>query len=378
MPYVCSHNSIRKKVSINWFLALSYLASQTEMNTKRKKILLCSLLKPANDVRQCLKLAATLATIPNTEVVSVGSKTNTKANFYHNIRLIPAFTYQRALPNRVFNFFKLFKILLQEKPEVIIVSSADLLLVTILYKILFGCVLCYDVQENYSLNLWFSKSWPWFLKYPLAIGVRAVEWLVSPLINQYFLAESVYARQLGFLSPTRSIILENKFQPYDGYETDKSTITKQPYLYLISGTLGPSYLILESISWFLKEVQLHNPKAELIIAGYAPDKVYLKKIHDLVAANPSISLLGGDSLVPYEDIIRLQLKATYGIINLAKIPAMEGKIATKVFEYKANNLIIIDLNYNTKNTKVNLVDNFSNTNLWESNTKELLRIFTKY
>ena len=81
MPYVCSHNSIRKKVSINWFLALSYLASQTEMNTKRKKILLCSLLKPADDVRQCLKLAATLATIPNTEVVSVGSKTNTKANF---------------------------------------------------------------------------------------------------------------------------------------------------------------------------------------------------------------------------------------------------------------------------------------------------------
>jgi hypothetical protein len=272
----------------------------------------------------------------------------------------------------------LFKILLQEKPEVIIVSSADLLLVTILYKILFGCVLCYDVQENYSLNLWFSKSWPWFLKYPLAIGVRAVEWLVSPLINQYFLAESVYARQLGFLSPTRSVILENKFQPYDGYETDKSTITKQPYLYLISGTLGPSYLILESITWFLKEVQLHNPKAELIIAGYAPDKVYLNKIQQLVSENPCLSLVGGDCLVPYGEIIRLQLKAIYGIINLAKIPAMEGKVATKVFEYKANNLIIIDLGYNTKNTKVNLANNFSNTNLWENNTKALLSIFTKY
>ena len=348
------------------------------MNTKRKKILLCSLLKPADDVRQCVKLAATLAKIPNSEVVSVGSKANTKANFYHNIRLIPAFYYHRGLLNRVFNFFKLFKILLQEKPEVIIVSSADLLLVTSLYKILFGCVLCYDVQENYSLNLWHSKSWPWFLKFPLAVAVRAVEWLVSPLINQYFLAEAVYARQLGFLSPTRSVILENKFQPYDGYETDKSNITKQPHLYLISGTLGPSYLILESISWFLNEVRPNNPKAELIIAGYAPDKVYLNKIQQLVRENHSLSLFGGDSLVQYEDIIRLQLKATYGIINLAKIPAMEGKVATKVFEYKANSLIIIDLGRVTKNTKSVLVNNFSNTNFWDSNTNALLRIFTKY
>lgn len=354
-------------------MALGYLASQTKMNTKRKKILLCSLLKPADDVRQCVKLASTLAKIPNTEVVSVGSKANTKANFYHNIRLISAFSYQRGLQNRVFKFFKLFKILLQEKPEVIIVSSADLLIVTCLYKILFGCVLCYDVQENYSLNLWYSKSWPWFLKFPLAVGVRAVEWLVSPVINQYFLAESVYARQLGFISPTRSVILENKFQPYNGYETDKSNITKQPYLYLISGTLGPSYLILESISWFLKEVQPINPVAQLVIAGYAPNKVYLKKIQQFVSDNACLSLVGGDSLVPYEDIIRLQLKATYGIINLAKIPAMEGKVATKVFEYKANDLIIIDLGLFTKITKASLANNFSNTNLWESNSKLLLK-----
>ncbi len=348
------------------------------MKTKRKKILLCSLLKPADDVRQCVKLAGSLAKIPNTEVVSVGSKANTKANFYHNIRLIPAFYYKRGLLYRVFNFFKLFKILLKEKPEVIIVSSADLLLVTSIYKILFGCVLCYDVQENYSLNLWYSKSWPWFLKFPLAVSVRAVEWLVSPLIDRFFLAESVYARQLGFLSPTRSIILENKFQPYNGYENNKAAIIKHPHLYLISGTLGPSYLILESITWFLKEVQPNNPQAQLVIAGYAPDRQYLAKIQDLVAAHPSISLLGGDSLVPYEEIIRLQLKATYGIINLAKIPAMEGKVATKVFEYKANSLIIIDLGIITNNAKSDLVNNFSNTNLWESNTKVILDIFTKY
>jgi hypothetical protein len=348
------------------------------MKTKRKKILLCSLLKPADDVRQCVKLAGSLAKIPNTEVVSVGSKANTKANFYYNIRLIPAFIYQRGLLNRFFNFFKLFKILLQEKPEVIIVSSADLLLVTSLYKILFGCVLCYDVQENYSLNLWYSKSWPWFLKFPLAVAVRAVEWLVSPLINQYFLAESVYARQLGFLSPTRSVILENKFQPYDGYETDKAAIPKQPDLYLISGTLGPSYLILESISWFLNEVKPNTPQAQLVISGYAPNKVYLNKIQQLVSENHCLSLVGGDTLVPYEDIIRLQLKATHGIINLAKIPAMEGKVATKVFEYKANNLIIIDLGLITKNTKSDLVNNFSNTNFWENNTKVILDIFTKY
>ena len=57
---------------------------------------------------------------------------------------------------------------------------------------------------------------------------------------------------------------------------------------------------------------------------------------------------------------------------------MEGKVATKVFEYNTNNLIIIDLDFSTKNTKDILVNNFSNTNLWESNTKALLSIFTKY
>ena len=342
------------------------------MKNKKTKILLCSLLKPADDVRQYRKLAITLAKIPNTNVVSVGSLSNTKVANEPNIWLIPAFSYQRGLVFRFLNFFKMFKILLQQKPEVIIVNSADLLLVAIAYKILFGSVLCYDVQENYLLNLKHSKSWSVFLRYPLALAVRVAEWVSAPFISQYFLAEAVYAKQLPFLSPTRTLILENKFQPYPNWETDKLSIIRQENLYLISGTLGPSYLILESIAWFLDHILPTTTNAELIIAGYAPDKNYLKEIESTVNANPSIRLIGGEKLVPFEAIIRLQLKAQYGIINLANTPAMVGKIATKAFEYQANSLIIIDLGISKAITKKYLVKNFSNTNLWQSNTKYLV------
>lgn len=346
------------------------------MEIKNRKILLCSLLKPADDVRQYRKLAITLASLPHTEVISVGSKANTKVPEQQNIWLISAFTYQRWLFFRILNIFKMFKILLQLKPEVIIVSSSDLLLVTTLYKILFGCKLCYDVQENYYLNLWYSKSWSAFLRYPLALLVSTIEWLCSPFISQYFLAEALYARQLPYLSPTRTLILENTFQPYHSWETDKATIKKQENLYLISGTLGPAYLILESIAWFLAQIVPNTPKAKLLIAGYAPDGKYLEQIEAAIKGIANISLVGGKELVPYQDLIRLQLSAQYGIINLANNAAMEGKVATKLYEYIANDLIIIDLGFSNSITKTNLVISFSKNYLWEANAKLLLRLFS--
>jgi len=323
---------------------------------KITKILFCSVLKPANDVRQCQKLAASVATLPKVEAVSVGCSSTNKEEYFGKVRLVSPFSYSRCLVKRIFSVFKICKILLKEKPEVVVVCSSDLLIVASIYKILFNAKLCYDLQENYSLNLTESAQWPFLLKYCLAFFSRAVEIITSPLVNYFFLAEAVYARQLNFLSPTRSIILANKFLPYPEWEFDKLNAKRNPNLYLISGTLGAAYQVLETIDWFLAEILPDNSKAELLIAGFSPDKNYLTALNKKIQGHSSIKILGGESPLPHRTIIQCQLKATFGIINLAKNLAMDEKVATKVFEYAANELVTINL----AKKELNILAKFSN------------------
>ncbi len=111
------------------------------------KILLASVLKTVDDTRMYEKIGMALAKIDKAEIHIVGFASNNVSS-YDNIEFHGIFNFNRLSPKRLLASWKLWRLLLKLKPEVIIVNTHELLIVITLYRILFGCKLLYDIPEN--------------------------------------------------------------------------------------------------------------------------------------------------------------------------------------------------------------------------------------
>ena len=121
----------------------------------KKVIAIVSVLKPVDDTRNYEKVAVTISNTNKYDINIIGflSKKNPTSP---NTNFFPVFSFPRLSLERFLAPLKVYNILLKLKPELIIVTCAELLIVTcaellvdiFLYKILFGCKIIYDVQEN--------------------------------------------------------------------------------------------------------------------------------------------------------------------------------------------------------------------------------------
>lgn len=309
---------------------------------EKTKVVIASLLKPIDDTRMFEKFGLSMAETNKYEVniIGFGSKNIHSAE---HITFYPLKPFERLSFARWIKPFSVYKILVKVKPKVIIVNTHELLLVTSLYKILFGTKFVYDLRENYVKNIRYTDAFPKPLRPLIAAWVRFKEWVSKPLINHYILAEKVYQKQLPFLS-RHTTLIENKYAP----QTNERTAYRNPdpdFIDLVfTGTIAESNGVFEAIE-ITKSLHSIDPTIRLRIVGFCALKKDLLRLKEEIKDLDYIELNGGDHLVPHSEIIEAIQKANFGfVLKRPNNGINDEKLLTRLFEYTANKLPILVLN----------------------------------
>lgn len=294
----------------------------------KKVIAIISVLKPVDDTRNYEKVARSISNTNKYEINIIGFSTKKNLST-SNINFYPIFNFKRASLSRLIAPFKMLKILLKLKPQLIIVTCPELLIVSVVYKILFGVKIIYDLQENYFLNFVYSGAYSPLLKYPIALFIRLLEMISSLFIDQFVVAERIYIKQIKFL-PKSTVIIENKalITPNINVssEIDGSTLS-----FVYSGTIAQHYGIFEAIE-FVEKLHLRSIKVSLTIIGYASQIAILNKLLQKIENKKYIKLIGGDVLVPHDQILKEIEKTDFCLLPYHNNRSAEGRIPTKLFE----------------------------------------------
>ncbi|NJN25341.1 MAG: glycosyltransferase family 4 protein [Cyclobacteriaceae bacterium] len=237
---------------------------------------------------------------------------------------------------------KIWRLLIKLKPEVIIVTCAELLMVSIANKILFGSKVIYDVQENYYLNIRYAHTYPAMLSLPLALLTRAMESICSRWIDGFILAESIYADQLRFYN-SNTIVLENKALIPKNEWVPPTKQTQQLQL-VYAGTIAAHYGVFDAIR-LVQWLHAHQVQVNLTIAGFAAQKHVLAKLQQMTRGVDYIRIIGGDTLVSHHQILEKMKFADFCLLPYQYNKSTTGRIPTKLYECLAMEIpVIISLN----------------------------------
>lgn len=318
-------------------------SSFTLMNKTR--ILLSSVLKPINDNRMFEKLGLSLSKLPETEVHICGFKAPVPAA-PANVFFYPLNYFSRLSLTRLSAQFKYFCLLFRVKPQVIIIGTHELLLISLLYKLTYACHLIYDVQENYYLNISRQPVYPRFIRHLIAAIIRTNEILASCFIKAFFVAEESYVQELPFLK-NKYLVLQNKYKPsaqakVTGYTcTGKVILPESRHIRLLySGTISELNGIYEAIE-LCELLYKINPAYTLTIIGNWHLTETGRKVRAFIKNKPYINLIGGDYLVPHTQIIEAVGTSHVGLLPYHPHVSISRCIPTKLFEYLANALPMI-------------------------------------
>lgn len=308
----------------------------------RITIVLASLLKPVNDTRMFEKLGLSMSQTNKYDINIIGfsAKKNKK---YPNIRFYPIFKFKRRSFARIIAPVLYFRILLKVKPKIIIVNSHDLLIITVIYKIFSGSKLIYDIQENYFRNIVFNDVFPERIKYAIGWYVRFKERLCLLLTDHCFIAENGYLKEMPYLKKKRHTILLNKYKEMSFNQNSKRH-SPEKLTILFSGTLSDNYGIFNCID-FIEHLHQYDNRINLLITGYCAFAPAYSKLKDRIRSKPYIKLVGGDRLVPHEEIIGAVFSSDFGIINYKINPSTENCFPTKLYEYTACGLPVLVQHY---------------------------------
>ncbi len=338
----------------------------------KKVIAILSVLKPVDDTRNFEKIARSIGNTNKYDINIIGFSTKNICQ-HPNISFYPLFSFRRMSIKRLSAPITIFRKIIKLKPELIIVTCAELLAVIYLYKILFGCKIIYDIQENYYRNIIFTNVYPALIKYPLALSIRLIEQLGRPFINQYFLAEKIYAEQLSF-TKGKSLILENKAVIPESIQMiwpkKNDTIT-----FVYSGTIAEHYGIFEAIE-FIKKIHAINQNVEFSIIGFAPDLRIYKKITTQTKDYSFIKIIGGDKLVPHDQVINEMLIANFCLLPYQTNRSTAGRIPTKLYECLVLEIPVIISSNDVWNDLVSInnagvIHDFSGTHIPENIFKKV-------
>lgn len=297
---------------------------------KKRRILLASVLKPADDIRMTRKIGMSLH--PHFDVHAFGSGSATE---YGGIKLTAVGTIGRLDLKRFWMPIKILALALRLKPQVFIVTTHELLLTGLLLKVVLSCRLVYDLQENYALNIQNSPGLVSWIRRPLAWLVRFKERICCAAVDHLFVAESAYLSEIPWLKRRSFTLLENKshpFPPHPGVRNRRQL--------LFTGTLAKSTGVFKAIkltSW-LRQV---DPDFKLTIAGYAPRVKDQLKLRRLEQQSRFVTLIGIENPVPYSVIESEISKAGLGLVLYKIGPLNTSSRPTKIFEYLTARLPII-------------------------------------
>ncbi|TRX50678.1 glycosyltransferase family 4 protein [Fulvivirga sp. M361] len=303
----------------------------------KTKIVLASVLKPINDTRMYEKIGISLSQTKKYEINIIGFWVKKKPKFNSSLKLFPVFKFERLTFGRLLAPITCFKKYLQVNPQLIIINTHELLIVTVAYKIIFGSKIVYDVQENYYRNILFGSNFPGIIRPLLAGYVRLKEWMTRPWIDHYLLAERAYQEEFHFTRGKYTVI-ENKYKPATRISAPVRSPKKMTLLF--SGTLSETTGVFEAIRLSKKLYQLDDT-IRLIIIGFCAHTGTRRKLKMEVQGHPFIELIGGDYMVPHNEIVDYIQRSNFGIISYPKNKSTVNAIPTKLYEYLALQLPIL-------------------------------------
>jgi hypothetical protein len=303
--------------------------------SKKKKMVVASVLKPVTDTRMFEKIANSFA--KKGFIVHVfgtstpHAKTETSSIYFHAHHISARLSFKRWLiPFQI--FFKLITL----KPKVLVVTSHELLFMALFYKIISRAIIVYDIRENYVLNLSLHHSRFIFFYKLTAYYLLWKQKAATFWIDVIWLAERCYLEQLKFLPAKKVFVFENK-------ASEKHTLPNKRKGYqkiLFTGTLAQSTGVI-SFLHFAEKMLLADDTLEFTIAGHSYSKAFICRIEKLIKPHKQIILIGGNNYVPHETILKLISEADFGFIDYPIHAATQNKKATKYFEYAAAGLPII-------------------------------------
>ena len=291
-------------------------------------VAIVSVLKTVADTRNHEKIATSISNTNKYEINIIGFWTK-KLPVQENITFHPLRRFNRLSVKRLRVQVDILKLLLKLKPELVIVTCAELLAVICLYRIIFGGKIIYDIQENYYRNIIYTNTYPALIRYPIAAIVRLMEYLCSPMVNMFFLAEKIYTQQLKFIG-TKYKIIENKAVIPENFP-DNLMKSNHKITFLYTGTIAEHYGIFEAIRFIDRLYQVHQ-NIELRIVGFAPDEKVLLKTRGQTKSKDYIKFSGGDVFVPHIQILKEIRLCNFCLMPYRRNKATEGRIPTKLFE----------------------------------------------
>lgn len=297
---------------------------------KKRRIVLASVLKPVDDTRMFEKLGPTVAEDKGLEVSIIGYPSNNTST-QTDIKLLPLPAFSRVSFKRLMMPWIVFKKINKIDPEIIIINTPELLFVAVLSRIFYKRRIIYDVLENYYRNIRFTTTYPWLTRPILGITVRFIEWITSPFIHHFLLAEKAYSKELPFAKPFT--ILQNKLPKalllkYPRKQTDGNSKL------IFTGTLAASTGVFDAIKLYKRLHEIETTYT-LTIIGYCSIPETLSEIKHEIKDDPSIKLIGGDTLVPHNKILDEISRADFGIVIYPPNPSTQSSIPTKLYEYLA-------------------------------------------
>ena len=289
------------------------------------RIVIASVLKPVTEPRAFSKLALSMRETNKYHINIIGfcSKKSEKSN---GIRLTPIFCRQRTHILRVLAPFKFLREIIDYKPNLVIVTTYELLPMALLGKTLLGFHLIYDLQENYSQNVLLNGSAPRTLRFFLASWIRIIEKSAHRFIDHYFFAEQIYQSQFPYIQ--NYTVLENKYAgpPPAG----RRPLSRQPE-FIISGTITPVYGIEKAIHWFLSLLK-HFPEARLLVVGHVPLPSFQERIEQLVSPYPNIRLNISPNPIAHHVILEAVQQADVVLMPYEILDSIRYKIPSKLYE----------------------------------------------
>ncbi len=248
--------------------------------------------------------------------------------------------FKRISLARIGARLKTLQFFIKVKPELLIVTTHDLLGVAILIRILFGTKIIYDIQENYWRNILFTNAFPPIIRSVIALFVRLKELVTAPFVSHFLLAEKCYANELGFIKD-RFLVIENKCRLPEGFRRKPDN----DFIQLIfTGTIAESTGVFKAVE-LVKKLHAIESKIRLAIIGYCAQPNVLRAIKTEVSQNKFITLTGGDEFVSHGVIMDAIASANFGMISYPISPHIENKIPTKLYEYLACELPILLQNH---------------------------------
>jgi len=170
---------------------------------KKRRILLASVLKPVDEPRMFERIGLSLA--DKGHEVFIAGFPSASGKSVNGIHFLPHPKFERLSIGRIKVRFAILKKTFHVKPDIFIVSTHELLGVAILYRILTGKKIVYDIQENYWRNIMYTSAFPRILRSLIAFPVRLKEIITSPLFSNFCLPRN--AMKMNSLSPGANQLL---------------------------------------------------------------------------------------------------------------------------------------------------------------------------